>query len=110
MEFDDMFSTANLQEKASNLANEHHEGADEDYFGPSASSDLEASLDEPQMASLEDMFAHEASADPMAGLFERTASNVEGFEVVPSSTGVLAENTTMGRGPPIRVSITPAPR
>ena len=90
MEFDDMFSTANLQEKASNLANEHHEGADEDYFGPSASSDLEASLDEPQMASLEDMFAHEASADPMAGLFERTASNVEGFEVVPSSTGEAA--------------------
>lgn len=90
MEFDDMFSTANLQEKASNLANEHHEGADEDYFGPSASSELEASLDEPQMASLEDMFAHEASADPMSSLFERTASNVEGFEVVPSSTGEAA--------------------
>lgn len=90
IEFDDMFSTANLQEKASNLANEHHEGADEDYFGPSASSELEASLDEPQMASLEDMFAHEASADPMSSLFERTASNVEGFDVVPSSTGEAA--------------------
>jgi hypothetical protein len=36
------------------------------------------------------MFAHEASADPMAGLFEKSAANVEGFEVVPSSTGEAA--------------------
>ncbi len=83
MDMQDIFSDANLTEKASNLANEHHESADEDYFGPSASSDLEASLDEPQMASLEDMFSTTASADPMASLF-RTAANVEGFEVVNS--------------------------
>jgi hypothetical protein len=80
----DIFSDTNLTEKASNLANEHHESADEDFFGPSASADLEANLDQPQMASLEDMFAHEASADPMASLFERTAATVDGFEVVNS--------------------------
>lgn len=80
----DIFSDENLTEKASNLANEHHESADDDYFGPSASSELESSLDQPQMASLEDMFAHEASADPMASLFEKSAANVEGFEVVNS--------------------------
>lgn len=90
MDMQDIFSDANLAEKSSNLANEHHESADEDYFGPSASSDLEASLDEPQMASLENMFSHEASTDPMAGLFEKSAANVDGFDVVPSSTGEAA--------------------
>jgi hypothetical protein len=86
----DIYSTANLTDKASSLANEHHDAADEDYFGPSASSELEASLDEPQMASLEEMFSHSASADSMDSLFEKSASNVEGFEVVPSSTGEAA--------------------
>jgi hypothetical protein len=90
IDMQDIFSDSNLQEKASNLANEHHESADEDYFGPSPSSELEASLDEPQMASLEDMFAHDASADPMASLFGKSAASVEGFEVVPSSTGEAA--------------------
>lgn len=92
MDMADIFSDANLTEKASNLANEHHESADDDYFGPSASSELEASLDQPQFASFEDMFAHEASADPLAGLFERTAASVEGYEVVPSFTGEAANH------------------
>ena len=84
IEMQDIFSDLNLAEKASNLANEHHESADEDYFGPSASSELEASLDKPEFASLETMFAHEASADPLAGLFERTAASIDGFDVVNS--------------------------
>ena len=98
MDMENIFSDANLTEKASNLANEHHEGADEDYFAPSASSELEANLDEPQMASLEDMFSHEASADPMASLFEKSAASVEGFEVVPSSTGEAANKMKAEHG------------
>ncbi len=86
LEMQDIFSDENMAEKASSLANEHHESADDDFFGPSASSDLEASLEEPQFAGFDEMFSHSASADPLAALFEdvKTAAKVEGFEVVNS--------------------------
>lgn len=107
MDLQNVFSDENINAHKSNLANEHHEGADEDFFGPSASSDLEANLDESQFASLDDMFAHEASADPLASLFEVTASaNVEGFEVVPSSTGEAANKFKAEHGKENRDSET----
>lgn len=99
MDMQDIFSDSNLEEKASNLANEGHEAADDDFFGPSASSELEASLDDSQFASMDDMFTTTASADPMSALFGgKSAANVEGFEVVPSSTGEAANKMKAEHG------------
>lgn len=92
MDMQDIFSPENMESHASNLANEHHESSDDDFFGPSASSDLEASLDEAQLASFDDMFSHEASSDPLAGLFGKEANvGIDGHDVVPSNTGEAAK-------------------
>lgn len=98
LDMQNIFAPEAMSDKVSALANEHHEGADDDFFGPSDASAMEASLDEAQFASLDDMFSTTASADSMASLFEVTASSVDGFAVVPSSTGEAANHFEADHG------------
>jgi hypothetical protein len=87
-----------MEEKVSALANEGDEHmAAEDYFAPSAAETMEASLDEPQLASMEDFFSLQGSdADPLASLIagERivTAADVAGHDVLESFTGEAAKH------------------
>lgn len=94
---EDGSATEEMEEKVSALANEgdeHTAGNGEEFFAPSAAENMEASLDEPQMASMEDFFSLRGSdSDPLAHLIAgeiRTAADVAGMEVIPSSTGELA--------------------
>ena len=100
-----VFNEDEMEEKVSALANEgdeHTAGNGEEFFAPTSAESLEASLDEPQMASMEDFFSLQGSdSDPLAHLIAgeiRTAADVAGMEVIPSSTGELANkmesNTT----------------
>jgi hypothetical protein len=92
-----VFNEDDMEEKVSALANEgdeHTAGNGEEYFAPSAAESMEASLDEPQMASMEDFFSLQGSDnDPLAHLIAgdiKTAEQVAGHEVIPSFTGELA--------------------
>jgi hypothetical protein len=97
LDMQNIFAPEAMSEKVSALANEHHDAAEDDFFGPTSSSDMEASLDEAQFASLDDMFSTTASADSMDALFH-TASSVDGFTVVPSSTGEAANHFEADHG------------
>lgn len=97
LDFAQVFNEDEMEEKVSALANEsdeHTAGNGEEFFAPSAAESMEASLDEPQMASMEDFFSLRGSdSDPLAHLIAgeiRTAADVAGMEVIPSSTGELA--------------------
>src|SRR5271154_7041201 len=92
-----VFNEDDMEEKVSALANEgdeHTAGNGEEYFAPTSAESLEASLDEPQMASMEDFFSLQGSDnDPLAHLIAgdiKTAEQVAGHEVIPSFTGELA--------------------
>ena len=92
-----VFNEDDMEEKVSALANEgdeHTAGNGEEYFAPTSAESLEASLDEPQMASMEDFFSLQGSdSDPLAHLIAgeiKTAEQVAGHEVIPSNTGELA--------------------
>jgi len=94
---EDGSATEEMEEKVSALANEddeHTAGNGEEYFAPSAAETMEASLDEPQMASMDDFFSLRGSdSDPLAHLIAgeiRTAADVAGMTVIPTSTGELA--------------------
>src|SRR5208337_1203401 len=94
---EDGTATEEMEEKVSALANEsdeHTAGNGEEYFKPSAAENMEAGLDEPQMASMEDFFSLRGSdSDPLAHLIAgeiKTAEQVAGHEVIPSFTGELA--------------------
>ena len=67
-----VFNEDDMEEKVSALANEgdeHTAGNGEEFFAPSSAESLEASLDEPQMASMEDFFSLQGSdSDPLAHL------------------------------------------
>jgi hypothetical protein len=96
---EDGSATEEMEEKVSALANEgdeHTAGNGEEYFAPSAAESMESSLDEPQMASMEDFFSLRGSdSDPLAHLIAgeiRTAADVAGFDVVPSFTGEAAKH------------------
>jgi hypothetical protein len=93
-----VFNEDEMEEKVSALANEgdeHTAGNGEEYFEPTSAASLEASLDEPQLASMEDFFSLQGSdSDPLAHLIAgevRTAAEVAGMEVIPSMTGELAK-------------------
>jgi hypothetical protein len=96
LDYSQIFNEEDMDDKVSSLANEgdeHTAGNGEEFFAPSAAENLEASLDEPQMASMEDFFSLRGSdSDPLAHLISgvRTAADVAGMEVIPSSTGELA--------------------
>jgi hypothetical protein len=93
-----VFNEEEMEDKVSSLANEGEKqaGNGEEYFAPSAAESMEASLDEPQMASMEDFFSLQGSdSDPLAHLIAgeiRTAADVAGFDVVESSTGEAANH------------------
>ncbi len=93
-----VFNEDDMDEKVSALANEGDDktaGNGEEYFAPTSAESLEASLDEPQLASMEDFFSLKGSdSDPLAHLIAgeiRTAAEVAGMEVIPSMTGELAK-------------------
>lgn len=100
-----VFNEDTMDDKVSSLANEgdeHTAGNGEEFFAPSAAENMEASLDDNQIASMEDFFSLQGSdSDPLAALIAsheiRTAAEVAGMEVIPSSTGEAAtamENNT----------------
>lgn len=98
LDYDQIFNEEQMEDKVSSLANEgdeHTAGNGEEFFTPSASESMEASLDEPQMASMEDFFSLQGSdSDPMAHLIAsdiHTAAEVAGMTVIPSSTGEAAK-------------------
>lgn len=101
LDYSKIFDEENMDEKVSSLANEGEKQADgdgngEEYFAPSASGALEASLDEPQMASMDDFFSLKGSdSDPLAHLIAgeiKSAADVAGVDIVPSSTGEAANH------------------
>jgi hypothetical protein len=98
LKIEDIFNQGEMEDKESSLANQGDNSvmADgdsvESFFGPSASSEMEACL-EPQTASIQEMFSVEGSdADPMAVLFGSTkeAGDVAGTDVLPSFTSETA--------------------
>jgi hypothetical protein len=98
LDLSQVFNEDEMEEKVSALANEgdeHTAGNGEEYFQPSAAESMESSLDEPQMASMEDFFSLKGSdSDPLAHLIAgeiRTAAEVAGMTVIPTSTGELAK-------------------
>lgn len=95
-----VFNEEDMEDKVSSLANEgdeHTAGNGEEFFAPSAAESLEASLDGDGMnvASMEDFFSLQGSdSDPLRALIAgeiRTAAEVAGIEVLPSSTGEAAK-------------------
>lgn len=100
LDLSQVFNEDEMEEKVSALANEddEHTAADglENYFAPSAAESMEASLDEPQMASMEDFFSLRGSdSDPLAHLIAgeiKSAADVAGFSVVESMTGDAAKH------------------
>src|SRR5271170_1087860 len=93
-----VFNEDEMEEKVSALANEgdeHTAGNGEEFFAPSAAESMEASLDgDMNVASMEDFFSLQGSdSDPLRALIAgeiRTAAEVAGMSVIPSSTGELA--------------------
>jgi hypothetical protein len=101
LDYSQIFNEENMDEKVSSLANEGEKQADgdgngEEFFAPSSSGSLEASLDEPQMASMEDFFSLKGSdSDPLAHLIAgeiKSAADVAGVEVIPAFTGEAAKH------------------
>ena len=86
-----------MEDKAAALANEGEEHmAAEDYFAPTSAAGMESVLDDSgmQVASIEDYFSMQgADADPLYSLIaseNKTAEQVEGFDVLESFTGEVA--------------------
>jgi len=99
LDLSQVFNEEEMDEKVSALANEgdeHTAGNGEEYFAPSAAESLEASLDEPQLASMEDFFSLRGSdSDPLAHLIAgeiKSAADVAGMDVIPSFTGEAARH------------------
>src|SRR5271166_1043659 len=100
LDLSQVFNEEEMDEKVSALANEGDEhtagDGEESYFGPTSAENLEASLDEPQMASMEDFFDIRGSdSDPLRALIAgeiKSAADVAGMEVVPSFTGEAARH------------------
>ena len=94
-----VFNEEDMEDKVSSLANEgdeHTAGNGEEFFAPSAAESMEASLDDTQIASMEDFFSLQGSdSDPLRALIAgevRTAAEVAGMDVVPSFTGEAAKH------------------
>lgn len=96
-----VFNNDEMEDKVSSLANEDEhtagEEGEDDFFAPSASRDLEASLDDDGTRGLHDMFSMAgADGDPLASLMGsmKSAAEVAGINVIPSSTGEAADKFT----------------
>lgn len=98
LDFSKVFDPEGMDEKAASLANEGEEksaGGEDDFFGPSAASNLEASMDDDGMGDMHDMFSLQGSdGDPLASLIAglKSAAEVAGMELIPSSTGEAADH------------------
>jgi hypothetical protein len=89
-----------MEDKAASLANEgdEHQAADDgdSFFAPTSAAGMESVLDDSgmQVASIESYFDMQGSdADPLYSLIaseEKVAMNVEGFDVLESFTGEVA--------------------
>lgn len=97
LDYSQIFNEEDMEDKVSSLANEgdeHTAGNGEEFFAPSAAENLESSLDDTQIASMEDFFSLKGSdSDPLAHLIAgeiKSAAEVAGMEVIPSMTGELA--------------------
>lgn len=95
LDLNSVFDNDNMDEKISALANEgeEHTAAEDDFFAPTSAENMESNLDESQFASMDDFFSMQgAEADPLASLMAsaKTAEQVAGMEVIPSSTGEAA--------------------
>jgi hypothetical protein len=94
-----VFNEEDMEDKVSSLANEgdeHTAGNGEEFFAPSAAESMEASLDDTQIASMEDFFSLQGSdSDPLRALIAgeiKSAAEVAGMDVVPSFTGEAAKH------------------
>lgn len=97
LNIEDIFNQDEMEDKQSALANEGDgmevQADDMNFFGPSASQDMESSL-EGQTASIQDYFSMEGSdADPLAFMFSaKSAGDVAGIDVLPSFTSETAKH------------------
>ena len=97
LDLSSVFDQGEMEDKAAALANEgeSHEAA-EDFFAPTSAAGMESVLDDSgmQVASIEDYFSMQgAEADPLYSLIAsetKTAESVEGFDVLESFTGEVA--------------------
>lgn len=98
LDLSSVFDQDEMEEKAASLANEgdtEHMAA-EDFFAPTSAAGMESVLDDSgmQVASIESYFDMQGSdADPLYSLIasdEKTATSVEGFDVLESFTGEVA--------------------
>jgi hypothetical protein len=98
LDFAKVFDPEGMDEKAASLANEGEEksaAGEDDFFTPSAASNLEASMDDDGMGDMHDMFSLQGSdGDPLASLIAglKSAAEVAGMDIVPSSTGEAADH------------------
>jgi hypothetical protein len=98
LDFSKVFDPEGMDEKAASLANEGEEksaAGEDDFFGPSNASNLEASMDDDGMGDMHDMFSLQGSdGDPLASLIAglKSAAEVAGMDIVPSSTGEAADH------------------
>lgn len=104
LNFDNIFDENNMADKVSSLNDEDAElgelvaelNGDEDFFGPSDPAELEAVLE--QEETIDDphaLFAIEASSDPMAALFGKTATETD---VIKPGEIVKALDTDLAGG------------
>jgi len=97
LDFDQMFNDGNLEEKKSALANEDEDG---DSVTASGGEDfeptnLEASMADHYANDMQSIFSMQgADGDPLASLMGslKTAQEVAGMELIPSSTGEAANH------------------
>ena len=96
LDFSKVFDADAMEEKAASLANEGEEksaAGEDDFFAPSGN--LGASMDDDGMGDMHDMFSLQGSdGDPLASLIAglKEAAGVDGFDIVPSSTGEAANH------------------
>jgi len=98
LDLSSVFDQDEMEDKAASLANEgdtEHMAA-EDFFAPTSAAGMESVLDDSgmQVASIESYFDMQGSdADPLYSLIasdEKIATSVEGFDVLESFTGEVA--------------------
>jgi hypothetical protein len=100
LDLSSVFDQDEMEDKAASLANEGDEhqaaGDDDSFFAPTSAAGMESVLDDSgmQVASIESYFDMQGSdADPLYSLIaseEKVAMNVEGFDVLESFTGEVA--------------------
>jgi hypothetical protein len=90
-----------MDEKVSSLANEN-EGQGDDFFGPSSSESMEASMDDDGTNSMHDFFSLKGSnSDPLARLMAidvHTAAEIAGLDILDPGEAAKHFETTTSKG------------